>query len=52
MLLFVRSFSQRLSFLIVTTGLDPVVHADETKETREGESQTAALHGLPGQARQ
>jgi hypothetical protein len=38
---------------IVTTGLDPVVHADAPRIKQLGESQRAeAPHGLPGKARQ
>ena len=40
-----------LSF--VTTGLDPVVHADVQRIKQRGESERASFpHGLPGQARQ
>jgi len=39
--------------MIVTTGLDPVVHDDIRRMTRHGGSERAdALHGLPDQVRQ
>jgi hypothetical protein len=38
---------------VVTTGLDPVAHADVQRIKQRGESrQASAPHGLPGQARQ
>ena len=44
---------KRTGLSIVTTGLDPVVHADVQRIKRRGESRQAnAPHGLPDQVRQ
>jgi hypothetical protein len=41
------------SAMIVTTGLDPVVHGDIRRMRRHGKTERAgSLHGLPDQVRQ